>query len=171
MSLPDLDELIELDKAHLIHPLTELRKHAVKGPRIVEGGQGIRLRMADGSEVIDGFSGLFNINVGHGRREIAEAVLEQMGKLAYYPSFWEFSSEPAIRLAERVVGLLPPDHKLRHVLFSSGGSDANESAFRIARLVHATRGKPARRKILSRRHSYHGITRGAGSATRTPPSS
>ncbi|MFQ5514925.1 MAG: aspartate aminotransferase family protein [Myxococcota bacterium] len=164
----DLATLLDLDRAHLIHPLTELRKHAQKGPRIVTGGEGIHLRLADGREVIDGLSGLFNINVGHGRREIADAVHAQMSRLAYYPSFWEFSSEPAIRLAERVVDLLPQQAGLRHVLFSTGGSDANEAAFRIARLAQALRGEPARRKILSRRHSYHGITRAAGSATRLP---
>lgn len=164
----DLQELIELDKAHLIHPITEFRKHAKEGPRLVTGGQGIRLETADGRRVIDGLSGLFNINVGHGRGEIADAVHEQMQRLAYYPSFWDFSSEPAIRLAERVVGLLPADRALRHVLFSTGGSDANEGAFRIARLFHAVQGRGSRRKILSRRHSFHGITRAAGSATRLP---
>ncbi len=164
----DLETLRDLDTAHLIHPITELRKAAARGPRILSGGKGIRLQTADGHSVIDGFSGLFNINVGHGRSEIADAVAAQMRELAYYPSFWEFSSEPAIRLAERVVGLFPADRELRHVLFTTGGSDANETAFYSARLYHALRGEPARRKILSRRHSYHGITRSAGSATRLP---
>ena len=98
--------LSDLDRAHLIHPITEFRVHEVKGPRIVRGGQGIRLELEDGGSVIDGFSGLFNINVGHGRREIAEAVAEQMRKTAYYPSFWDFSTEPAIRLAERLAPAL-----------------------------------------------------------------
>jgi len=162
----NLEELIELDKAHLLHPITEFRKHEKRGPRIVAGGKGIRLETADGRSVIDGFSGLFNINVGHGRSEIADAVHEQMQRVAYYPSFWDFSSEPAIRLAERMVGLLPQDRALRHMLFSTGGSDANETAFRIARLYHAVQGRDSRRKIISRRHAYHGITRAAGSATR-----
>ncbi|MCH6563989.1 MAG: aspartate aminotransferase family protein [Myxococcales bacterium] len=164
----DLEELIALDKAHLIHPISEFRKHEQQGPRIVTGGQGIRLEFADGRSVIDGFSGLFNINVGHGRSEIADAVHEQMRRMPYYPSFWDFSSEPAIRLAERLVGLFPQDRALNHMVFSSGGSDANETAFRIARMYHAVQGHPERRKILSRRHSYHGITRSAGSATRLP---
>lgn len=164
----DLDRLIELDKAHLIHPVSEFRKHEVKGPRVVVGGQGIELELADGRRVIDGLSGLFNINVGHGRSEIADAVAEQMRKVAYYPSFWDFSTESAIRLAERVVGLLPADRELSHLLFTTGGSDANEAAFRVARMVQALRGRPERTKILSRRHAFHGITRAAGSATRLP---
>ena len=164
----DLEHLIELDRAHLIHPITEMRKAASSNPRIVTGGKGIRLETADGRSVIDGFSGLFNINVGHGRTEIADAVHEQMKRVAYYPSFWDYSSEPAIRLAKRVVEALPQDRGLDHVIFTTGGSDANETAFRIARTYHAVQGRTERRKILSRRHSYHGITRSAGSATRLP---
>ncbi|MCP4006281.1 MAG: aspartate aminotransferase family protein [bacterium] len=166
MTHPDLQELIDLDSAHLIHPITELRKHETKGPRVVTGGEGIWIEIGDGRRVIDGFSGLFNINVGHGRTEIADAVAEQMRELAYYPSFWDFSSEAAIRLAQRVVELLPEDRTLRHLMFTTGGSDANEAAFRFARLYHAVQGQPQRTKILSRRHSYHGATRAAGSATR-----
>ena len=163
---PDLETLRELDKAHLIHPLTEFSKHEIKGPRIVTGGQGIYLELEGNRRIIDGFSGLFNINVGHGRTEIADAVAEQMRKMAYYPSFWDFSTESAILLAERIVGLMPADRELRHMLFTSGGSDANETAFRVARMYHGVRGAADRVKILSRRHSYHGITRAAGSATR-----
>ena len=165
----DIEKLCELDKAHLIHPITEFRKHEQKGPRIVTGGKGIRVHLGDGRSVIDGFSGLFNINVGHGRRcEIGDAVHEQMGRTAYYPAFWDFSTEPAILLAERLTKLFPPDRALRHLLFTTGGSDANETAIRSARYYHAVRGDTGRRKIVSRRQAYHGITRGAGSATTLP---
>jgi adenosylmethionine-8-amino-7-oxononanoate aminotransferase len=115
--------------------------------------------------VIDGFSGLFNINVGHGRTEIADAVADQMRRMPYYPSFWDFSNVPAIRLAERLAGLFPADRELDHFLFTTGGSDANETNFWIARQYQAVRGQPERQKILSRRHAYHGMTRAAGSAT------
>jgi 4-aminobutyrate--pyruvate transaminase len=168
MPLADLEALCDLDRAHLIHPITELGKHEVKGPRVVVGGEGIYIELGDGRRVIDGFSGLFNINVGHGRREIADAVAKQMRELAYYPAFWDFSSESAIRLAERIVGLIPDDRKLGHLLFTTGGSDANEAAFRVARMYQAARGKPERTKIISRRHAFHGVTRAAGSATRIP---
>ena len=160
--------LEQLDRAHLIHPITELRIHEVKGPRVIVGGKGIRLETADGRSIIDGFSGLFNINVGHGRTEIADAVAEQMRKMPYYPSFWDFSNEPAIRLGERLAGLFPADRELDHFLFTTGGSDANETNFRTARLYHAVRGDHERKKVLSRRWSYHGITRAAGSATTLP---
>ena len=164
-ALPDLETINRLDRAHVIHPITEFRKHEQQGPRIVVGGRGIELTFGDGRTAIDGFSGLFNISVGHGRREIADAVTAQMRELAYYPSFWDFGNVPATRLAERLVGLLPPDRRLTHVLFHSGGSEANEANFKFARLYHAVRGKYAKVKIISRRWSFHGATRSAGSAT------
>src|SRR5512147_2261174 len=123
----NLREIARLDRAHVIHPITEFRKQEKHGSKIFVGGRGIELQLADGRTLIDGFSGLFNISVGHGRREIADAVAAQMHKLAYYPSFWDFGNEPATRLAERLVGLLPSDRQLNHVLFHSGGSEANEA--------------------------------------------
>ena len=108
--------LADLDRAHLIHPITEFRAHEKIGPRIFTGGKGIRLTTEDGSTVIDGFSGLFNINVGHGRSEIAEAVAAQMKQLSYYPSFYGFSTEPAIKLAERLAGLMPDGSHIDHFI-------------------------------------------------------
>jgi putrescine aminotransferase len=162
------DELQALDRRHLIHPITEFRKQERTGSRIITGGKGIRVETSDGRSVIDGFSGLFNINVGHGRGEIGDAVHEQMRRLAYYPSFYDVSNEPAIRLAERLAGLFPEGRGLDRFLFTSGGSDANETCFRLARLYHCSNGDTSRSKVLSRRSSFHGITRAAGSATTLP---
>jgi L-2,4-diaminobutyrate transaminase len=162
LSLPELEAL---DRAHVIHPISELRKQERQGSKIFVGGHGVELELADGRRVIDGFSGLFNINVGHGRGEIADAVAAQMKELAYYPSFWDFGNAPAAQLAGRLVGLLPADRRLRHVLFGSGGSEANETNFRLARLYHAVRNQPGKTRIVSRRWAYHGATRAAASAT------
>jgi adenosylmethionine-8-amino-7-oxononanoate aminotransferase len=159
------DAVAALDRAHLIHPITELRRQEQRGPQLFVRGSGVELELAGGRRLLDGFSGLFNISAGHGRTEIADAVAAQMRELAYYPSFWGFGSEPAARLAARVAELLPADRGLRHMLFSSSGSEANEANFRIARLYHAVRGKPEKTKIVSRRWAYHGATRAAGSAT------
>lgn len=161
----DLEEIWALDRAHVIHPIAELRKQEQRGAKIFVAGRGVELELADGRTVLDGFSGLFNVNVGHGRTEIADAVAEQMRELAYYPSFWDFGNVPAARLAGRLVELLPADLGLRHVLFGTSGSEANETNFRLARLYHAVRGRPEKRRIVSRRWSYHGATRAAGSAT------
>ncbi len=160
--------LEEIDRAHLIHPITEFRAHEKKGATVVTGGEGIRIHTAQGESLIDGCSGLWNINVGHGRREIGDAVAKQMNDVAYYPGFWEFSTEPAIKLAERLANTFPSDSQLDHFIFTTGGSDANETAFRLARTYHAVRGDHGRKKIISRAHAYHGITRAAGSATRLP---
>ena len=160
--------LEDLDRAHLIHPITEFRAHEEKGPTVVTGGEGIRIRTSQGESLIDGCSGLWNINVGHGRTEIGDAVAKQMSEVAYYPGFWEFSTEPAIRLAERLANLFPAKSELDHFIFTSGGSDANETAIRLARTYHAVRGDTERKKIISRAYAYHGITRAAGSATRLP---
>lgn len=163
--IPDLDEIMQLDRAHVLHPITEFRKQEKYGSKIFVGGRGLELTLADGRTLIDGFSGLFNVSVGHGRTEIADAVAAQMRKLAYYPSFWDFGNEPAARLAERLVRLLPEDRRLNHVLFHSGGSEANEANFKFARLYHAVRGKQTKVKIVSRRWAFHGATRSAGTAT------
>jgi len=161
----NLQEILALDRAHVVHPISEFRKDEQRNTKIFTGGEGVELTLADGRRVLDGFSGLFNINVGHGRTEIAEAVAAQMRKLAYYPSFWDFGNEPAARLAERVVSLLPADRGIRHVLFHTSGSEANEANFKIAKLYHAVRGNPEKVRILSRRWAFHGATRSAGSAT------
>jgi adenosylmethionine-8-amino-7-oxononanoate aminotransferase len=162
---PNLDEILALDRAHVIHPISEFSKDERRNTKIFTGGSGVELTLADGRRMLDGFSGLFNINVGHGRTEIADAVADQMRKIAYYPSFWDFGNEPAARLAERVVSLLPADRKLRHLLFHTSGSEANEANFKIAKLYHAVRGNPGKTRFLSRRWAFHGATRSAGSAT------
>ena len=158
--------LEDLDRAHLIHPLTEFRAHEKQGPIVVTGGEGIRIHTSDGRTLIDGLSGLWNIVAGHGRSEIGAAVHKQMSEVAYYPGVWEFATEPVIRLADRLSGLLPAERELDHFLFTTGGSEAIELSFRFAYNYHAIRGEPGRVKVLARKFSYHGITQGAGSATR-----
>jgi adenosylmethionine-8-amino-7-oxononanoate aminotransferase len=160
--------LEDLDRRHVVHPITEFRSQEKTGPRLILGGKGVRVDTADGRSVIDGFSGLWNINVGHGRTEIADSVRDQMQRLAYYPAFWGYSTEPVIRLAERLAGLFPADRNISRFLFTTGGSDANETNFRLARFYHAANGQTERCKVLSRRSGYHGVTRAAGSATGIP---
>lgn len=162
---PASSSLRELDRQHLLHPLSQFRVLDAQGPRIFRAGSGIELELEDGRRLIDGFSGLFNVNVGHGRTEIAEAVAAQMRKLAYYPSFWDFGNEPAAQLAARIAGLLPADRALNRMFFHSSGSEANEANIRIARLYQRLRGYPERTQIVSRRWSYHGATRAASAAT------
>src|SRR5215471_5950406 len=156
--------LIDVDRRHLIHPLHHPKEHAQA--RIFVEGHGAILRTADGKEYIDGLSALWNVNAGHGRKELADAAAAQMAKLAYASAYTGFSNEPAIRLAERIVSLCYDN--MAAAYFTTGGAESNESAFKIARYYWKRKGKPNKVKIISRQYGYHGVTLAAMSATSLP---
>jgi putrescine aminotransferase len=156
--------LLDADRRHLIHPLHHPQDHAQA--RIFVEGHGAMLRTADGTEYIDGLSCLWNVNVGHGRKELADAAAAQMARLAYASAYAGFSNEPAIRLAERIVGLAYSN--MEAVYFTTSGAESNESAFKIARYYWKRMGKPNKVKIISRQYGYHGVTLAAMSATNLP---
>ncbi len=132
--------------------------------RIFDRGEGARLYDIHGREYLDGISGLWVVNAGHGRREIAEAYGQQAARLAY-ASAMTYTTTPAVRLAEKLAELTPGD--LNRVFFVSGGSEAVETAIKIAKQVQSMRGFARRYKIIARRRSYHGMTYGAMSLTAT----
>jgi len=152
---------------HLIHPLTRPRAHRDTGPVLVVEGRGAEVTLGTGEQVIDGTAGLWCVNVGHGRRELAEAAAKQMGRLAFTPSFGGFSSIPAAELAERIASMTPPG--LNSVYFTSGGSEANESAFKLARYFWTMSGRPEKTVVLSHQRAYHGLSHAATAATRLSP--
>jgi putrescine aminotransferase len=154
-------ELAALDEAHLIHPL--YHPLAQKNAIILERGEGVWLTDVNGNRYIDGLSSLWNVNAGHGRRELAEAAAEQMSRLAFNNSYTGYANPPSIQLAKRIVDLAPGD--LNAVFFTSGGGESNESAFKMARYYHSIRGKPEKFKIISRHDAYHGVTTSALAAT------
>jgi putrescine---pyruvate transaminase len=158
------EALLDSDRRHLIHPLHHPKEHAAA--QIFVEGRGAMLRTADGKEYIDGLSCLWNVNVGHGRKELADAASAQMAKLAYASAYAGFSNEPAIRLAERIVGLAYSNMEAAY--FTTGGAESNESAFKIARDYWKRMGKPNKVKIISRQYGYHGVTLAAMSATSLP---
>ena len=137
-----------------------------QGTHIIVSGEGCYLIDAAGRRLLDGLAGLWCVNVGYGRNEIAEAVNQQMRRLPYYCSLFNTTNEPAIRLAERLASLAPP--RLQHTLFCNSGSEANESALKIIRAWQKLRGKSGKTKILSRTFSYHGVTLAATSMTGLP---
>ena len=161
---PVTDVLLESDKRHLIHPLHHPKEHT--DARIFTRGEGAILHTSDGKQYIDGLSALWNVNVGHGRKELATAAAAQMEKLAYASAYAGFSNEPAIRLAERLIGLSYSN--MAGVYFTTGGAESNESAFKFARYYWKRMGKPDKVKIISRRYGYHGVTMAAMSATSLP---
>ncbi len=153
-------ELIDLDLACLWHPMLQHQGLAAAPPKRIERASGSFLYDAKGGRWLDGVSGLWCVNVGHGREELADVAREQMARLAYVPM--TLSHEPAIRLASKLVELLGYPGR---VYFSNSGSEANEAAFKIARQYHAQVGESRRFKIVARNRGYHGATMGALSAT------
>ncbi|QCJ42901.1 aspartate aminotransferase family protein [Bacillus sp. S3] len=159
-----VQELIDLDKKHFFHPTSPIKQQQEQGPAFIfTEGKGIHLFDVAGNKVIDGMSSLWNVNVGHGREELAKAAMEQMTKLAYSSCFATFSNEPAIRLAAKLAQVAPGD--LSVTFFTSGGSEANDTAYKLARHYWILKGKPNRKKIISRTKSYHGVAMGSTSAT------
>lgn len=153
-------DLANADRQHQIHSL----HHPVDlaEPVLCVSGQGIMVRDITGKEYIDGLSALWNVNVGHGRAELAEVAAEQMRTLAYFSGYAGSSTIPSIHLAQRLMELAPG---MGAVFFASGGAEANESAFKTARYYWRVHGKPEKIKVISRIHGYHGVTLQAMSAT------
>lgn len=160
-----MPSLTELDLAHLFHPVTNLKRHRELGPLILVEGRGVRVRDEAGRWYLDGFAGLWNVNLGHGREELAQAAAEQMRQLAFQPTFFGLATPPAIELAAELAEWLP-HHS--HFQFTSGGAESNETAIKVARYYWAQLDKPEKVKILSRRMAYHGIAMGALAATGIP---
>ena len=153
--------LVKEDQDHLIHPLHHPSDHLE--PMIYVRGRGAVLTDIQGREYIDGLAGLWNVNVGHGREELAQAAAQQMSELAYYSGYSGSSNVPAIQLASKLISLASSN--LQAVFFTSGGAESNESAFKTARFYWKAQGKPDKVKIIARTLSYHGVTLQAMSAT------
>jgi putrescine aminotransferase len=153
--------LLELDRRYIVHPLHHPDDH--KQPLVIVEGRGAMLRDAEGREFIDGLAGLWNVNIGHGRAELAEAAAAQMKKIAFASAYIGATNEPAVRLGEKIV-----KHAYANtaaVYFTTAGAESNESAFKTARYYWKVKDKPSKTKIISRIHAYHGVTMAAMSAT------
>ena len=155
------DQIKQAALDHLWMPFTQYDDLAAAGgPMVIVEGDGIRVKDSDGRSYIDGISGLFLINVGHGRQEIVDAVTRQLSSIHYANTF-SYVTVPTAKLAERLAGLAPGD--LNKVFFASGGSEAVDTALKIARQYHVNNGQPQRTKFIARRGSYHGVSLGATS--------
>ena len=158
--------LPDLDVRHVIHPLTNWREHLSLGPVILAEGRGATLIDTQGRTYIDGSAGLWTVAAGHGRAELAEIAAAQMRRLPYGTLFSGLSNEPAIALAAKLAEITPGD--LGAALFASGGSEANETAFKLVRYYWRLRGQPERVKVIARYGGYHGLTIAATAATGIP---
>jgi adenosylmethionine-8-amino-7-oxononanoate aminotransferase len=155
------DALATADRTFLIHPLHHPLDHAEAV--IYVRGRGAVVEDVEGRAYLDGLSGLWNVNVGHGRIELADAAARQMRELAYFSGYVGSSNVPAIQLASRLVGIT--NGRMAAVYFTTGGAEANETAFKTARFFWKATGKPGKVKIIARQHGYHGLTLQAMSAT------
>ncbi|UOQ92136.1 aspartate aminotransferase family protein [Halobacillus shinanisalinarum] len=161
-------ELSELDKKHFLHPTSPIKQQQEHGPAFIfTKGDGVYLEDVNGNRVIDGMSSLWNVNIGHGRKELGQAAMEQMNELAFSSCFATFSNEPAIRLAAKLAEITPGD--LSTTFFTSGGSESNDTAYKLARHYWILKGMPQKKKIISCEKSYHGVAMGATSATGLKP--
>ena len=152
------------DQAHLMHPLHHPSAYAAT--RIWVSGKGAIITDSTGREYIDGLSGLWNVNIGHGRRELGEAASSQMGTLAFHSAYAGGTNEKAIALAEKMSELAYPS--INTFFFTSGGAESSETSFKTARFYWKALGKPDKVKVISRHRAYHGLTLAAMSATGLP---
>jgi putrescine aminotransferase len=145
-----------LDTAHYLHPFTDFRELGAKGARIVTRAEGVYLWDTEGRKTLDAMSGLWCVNVGYGRKELAEAAYRQMLELPFYNSFFQCAHPPAIELARVLSEVAPPG--FAHVFFTGSGSESNDTIVRMVRHYWAALGAPDRKIIISRENAYHGST-------------
>ncbi|NUO58337.1 MAG: aspartate aminotransferase family protein [Hamadaea sp.] len=151
---------------HLWMHFTRMGAYAETDVPTIVRGDGCYVWDANGKRYLDGLAGLFVVNAGHGRQELADAAAKQASELAYFP-LWSYAHPKAVELADRIAGLTPGD--LNRVFFTTGGSEAVESAWKLARAYFKRVGEPLRHKVVSRYVAYHGTSMGALSITGVPP--
>ncbi|TYC49348.1 aspartate aminotransferase family protein [Rhodobacterales bacterium] len=159
------DQLDQWDRENFFHPSSHLAQHARgEAPsRIVETGSGVHIEDRDGTRLLDAFAGLYCVNVGYGRQEIAEAIAEQAKKLAYYHAYVGHGTEASITLSRMILDRAPAN--MSKVYFGLGGSDANETNIKLVWYYNNILGRPEKKKIISRWRGYHGSGLMTGSLT------
>ncbi|MGR3495443.1 aspartate aminotransferase family protein [Citreimonas sp.] len=154
-------ELQAMDAAHHMHPFTHGAGLRGKGARVITRAEGCWLTDSDGNRILDGMAGLWCVNIGYGRSELADAAARQMRELPFYNTFFQTTHVPAINLAARLADLAPGD--LNHVFFAGSGSEANDTNLRLVRTYWHEKGQPERQVVISRWNAYHGSSVGSGS--------
>jgi len=157
----DTAGLRQRDSAHHWHPFTDTRKLVSKGPRVITGAEGVYLVDSEGNRLLDGMAGLWCVNIGYGRTELADAASRQMKELPYYNTFFQTSHPPVIELGATLARLTPGD--LDRFFFTGSGSEANDTVVRLVRTYWDVMGKPDKKTIIARHNAYHGSTVAAAS--------
>ena len=150
------DALKALDASHHLHPFTDHGSLRQEGSRIIVKGEGVWLTDSEGNRIMDGMAGLWNVQIGHGRGEIADAVAAQMRELSYYNTFFKTTHPPVIELSALIAELAPEPYN--QVFYVSSGSEANDTILRLVRYYWDLKGKPDKKTIITRWNAYHGST-------------
>lgn len=166
MTTTQQSPLAQQDKDNLFHPFTSIVEHLETGPLVMARAEGTRVYDEHGREFLDAMAGLWCVNVGYGRPEVIEAITRQVSTLPFYHSFASMSNEPAIRFADAIVKRAPGN--MSKVFFCNSGSEANDTHVKLAWYYNNLRGKPEKKKIISRESAFHGVTVAAGSLTGLP---
>ncbi len=146
----------DIDQAHHIHPFTDTADLNNRGTRVITRAEGVFIEDSDGNRYLDGMAGLWCVNIGYGRKELAEAAYKQMLELPYYNNFFQCANTPAIELSKVLAEITPEG--LNHVFYANSGSEANDTVVRMVRQYWNLKGKPERSIIISRKNAYHGST-------------
>jgi 4-aminobutyrate---pyruvate transaminase len=158
--------LVALDRAHLIHPVANWRGHEQRGATVLRSGKGAWLRDAEGRELLDAFAGLWCVNIGYGHESVVEAAARQMRELPYATGYFGYASEPAIRLAAKLVEIAPKG--LEHVYLTLGGSEAVDAAVRLIVQYYNSTGRPAKKHFITLQRGYHGSSSTGAGLTALP---
>ncbi|MGR5132323.1 aminotransferase [Vibrio alfacsensis] len=161
-------QMLDIDRQRVFHASTHLKQYAcgeLPG-RIITGASGIRITDSEGAELIDGFAGLYCVNIGYGRLEMAEAIYEQAKQLAYYHTYVGHTNEALVKLSDRIIKMAPEG--MSRVYYGMSGSDANETQLKLVWYYNNVRGRPEKKKIISRDRGYHGSSIASGSMTGLP---
>lgn len=144
------------DRAHHLHPFTDMAALNAKGVRVITRAEGVYLWDSEGHKIIDGMAGLWCVNLGYGRKELVDAAAAQMSELAYYNTFFQTTTMPATALAGLLAEVAPED--MNHVFYGNSGSESNDTMVRLVWRYWDTKGQPTKKTIISRHNAYHGST-------------
>lgn len=156
MNKPDANSAWAKDRAHVLHPYTDFSSFHDEGSQVISGASGMYVTDADGRKLLDGIAGLWCVNIGHGRQEMAEAISAQAVQMQYYNPFGHSTNVPAAELGFWLAQNAPGD--LNHVYYTCGVSTANDAAIRLVHYYNSMRGLHRKKKIISRNRAYHGAT-------------
>jgi adenosylmethionine-8-amino-7-oxononanoate aminotransferase len=160
------EALAALDRAHLVHPVAAWRQHEERGPLVLASGRGAWLTDVHGHELLDAFAGLWCVNVGYGQESVVQAATAQLHKLPYATGYFGFASEPAIRLAAKLVEITP--RSLTRAYLTLGGSEAVDAAVRFIVQYWNARGRPAKKHFIALERGYHGSSSTGAGLTALP---